>query len=209
MGADKLAASLADATKKRATILQTNLQHGLAMRQGFDLSINDYNRDLFTIAKTVLEQKEGESSVHITLKVLAWGLFYEPELLIEPTDVDPQYKPDLLLKKLDGFPKLWIECGQVKTAKLDKLTSRYPDAQFIAIKFSERHARDLRERCIKDVRRPSNLRHLGFDAGFVESCARHVMGKNQCTIIRSDDTVQFLINGFDASSNLYWFGHEA
>jgi len=178
------------------------------MRQGFDLSINDYNRELFTVAKTVIEQKEGESPVHIMLKMMAWALFYEPNLLIEPSDVDPQYKPDLLLKGVDGFPQLWIECGQVKTAKLDKLTSRYPDAYFVVLKLAERNARDIFERCIKEVRRPYNLRHIGFDPHFIEDCARHVTGKNDCTLIRSDNEIQFLINGFDATSELHWFIHE-
>ena len=179
------------------------------MRQGFDVSINDYNRNLFTVFKTVLEQKDGESPAHVLLKVLAATLYYDPGIVIEPNDVDPQYRPDLLIRRIDGFPATWIECGNVRTVKLDKLTSRYVDAQVVVVKKIAREIRDLKERCEKDVRRPYNLTYVAFDKDFVDRAASHVMGRNDCTAIISDNTLQFLMNGFDATTPLHRESHEA
>lgn len=178
------------------------------MRQNFDVSINDYNRELFTVFKTVLEQKDGESASHVLLKVLAATLYYEPGIVIEPNDVDPQYRPDLLIKRVDGFPATWIECGNVRTVKIDKLTSRYVDAQVVVVKRLAREVNDLRERCEKEVRRPYNLTYVGFDKDFVDNAANHVMGRNDCTAIISDDTLQFIINGHDTTSHLHRAAHE-
>lgn len=177
------------------------------MRQNFDVSINDYNRELFTSFKTVLEMREGESPVHVLMKVLGATIYYEPGMLIEPADVDPQYRPDVLLRHGDGRPRLWIECGQVRTVKLDKLTSRYTDTQFVVVKKSAREAAMLLERCEKEVRRPTPIEYLGFDSGFAENCAAQVMGRNDCTAIISDQTLQFIINGNQYDSKLHLYRH--
>lgn len=177
------------------------------MRQGFDVSINDYNRDLFTTFKTVLEMREGESAVHVLMKVLAATLYYEPGIQIEPAGADPQYRPDLLLNAVDGTPQLWIECGQVRTVKLDKLTSRYGQTKFVVVKKSKREATELMSRAEKEVRRFHSLEYVGFDAHFAEGAALHVMGRNDCVAIRSDDHFQFIINGNEFATDIHTFRH--
>ncbi|MCA8938347.1 MAG: YaeQ family protein [Planctomycetes bacterium] len=177
------------------------------MRQNFDVSINDYNRELFTEHKTVIEQREGESPTHLMLKILALALYFEPKILIEPSDVDPTFKPDLLVRAIDGFPKLWIECGQVKTAKLDKLTNRYRDAKFVVVKRLEREIRDLCGRCEKEVRNPWILEYVGFDNDFVESVARNIHGRNDLTAILSGDDLTVVINGFEYNSKVHRLDH--
>ena len=177
------------------------------MRQFFDLSINDYNRELFTEFKTVVEQREGESAVHMIMKVLAVGLVYQDGILIEPNGIDHQFKPDVLIRAVDGRPSFWVECGQVKTGKLDKLTNRYRDTDFLVVKRLEREIRDLKTRAEKDVRHPWRLEYLGFDPGFVESLAARVTGRNAMTLIRSDDQLTAILNDFSYESALYRDDH--
>jgi uncharacterized protein YaeQ len=177
------------------------------MRQNFDISINDYNRDLFTAFKTVLDMREGESPAHVLLKAVAAALFFQPGIQIEPVGDDPQYRPDLLVTAEDGRPSLWIECGQVRTVKLDKLTSRYGETQFIVVKKTRREANDIFGRAEKEVRRFQNLSYVGFDPNFIDTAANNVMGKNDCIAIISDATLQFIINGAEYSTQVHTFRH--
>lgn len=177
------------------------------MRQNFDISINDYNRELFTEHKTVVEQKEDESATHILLKILGLILCYDSAILVEPSDIDPTFKPDLLIKKIDGFPHIWIECGQVKTSKLDKLTHNYRDTTFYVVKRLEREIINLKLRCDKAVRNPWRLYYLAFDDGFVENLARNISGRNDCTTIISGNDLTFIINGFEYRTKIHRLDH--
>jgi len=62
----------------------------------------------------------------------------------------------------------------------------------------------LLERCEKEVRRPTPIEYLGFDPGFAEACASHVMGRNDCTAIISDKNLQFIINGNQHETKLHF-----
>jgi len=177
------------------------------MRQNFDISINDYNRDLFTSFKTVLDMKDGESPAHVLLKAVAAALFYQPGIMIEPVGDDPQYRPDLLVNATDGRPEIWVECGQVRTVKLDKLTSRYGETRFIVVKKTKREAHDIFGRAEKEIRRHQNIEYVGFDGTFIDSAANHVMGKNDCIAIISDQSLQFIINGADFETQVHTFRH--
>lgn len=178
------------------------------MRMGFDISLNNFDRELYTTFKLVIEQRENESSEHILLKVLAACLFWQPGIEIEPPEVDPTYRPDVLLRGDDGGPKIWIECGQVRTVKLDKLVSRYPQLQLVVVKRIQREVDDLFERCVKDVRRPYNLEYRAFGPHFIDRLATSVMGKNECTVLVSGGNLQVILNGADHSCQVYQRQHE-
>lgn len=177
------------------------------MRQSFDISINDYDRELFTEWRTVLEQREEESPAHVLLKALAVALHFNPEMVIEAPDVDIKYRPDVVVRADDGKPEVWIECGQVRTVKLDKLCSQYRDCRFIVVKKTEREARELMERCAKDCRYFYNLEYLGFDRNFVDEAASWVMGRNDCIAIISAGTFTFIINGHEFTTALHRLNH--
>jgi uncharacterized protein YaeQ len=134
-------------------------------RLNVDLSVNDYDRNLFAERKIVLELRDGESMQHIVLKILAMALFHDPKLLIEPTmDDEDRFKPDLLIRSDDGRPATWIECGQCRVQKLDKVTFKHYDARFFVVKRYEREAREMLERCRGEVRRV----HADFGADVQE-----------------------------------------
>ena len=179
------------------------------MRQGFEISINDYDRELYTTFKTVLEQREGESSVHVLLKVVAASIFFENGIRIEPTGIDQQYKPDLVTLDLTARPVLWVECGQVTTTKLDKLSSRYPDTKIVVVKRYPREVENLYERVEKDVRRPYNISYVSFDPEFIDGAANHISGKNVCVAIKSDKEFQFIVNERHFTTALHTKSHPA
>ena len=179
---------------------------GLKMRLNVDLSINDYDRELFAERRIVLETREGEGLPHIVLKILAMALFHDPRLQVEPTmDDDDRYKPDLLLRADDYRPKLWVECGSCRVQKLDKVTFRHYDAQVFLLKRTEREAREIMERCRGEVRRLHAIQFIGFDNNFVNNVADALSGKNDVVAIISGTSLQMVVGGMTYSSDIHRF----
>lgn len=171
-----------------------------------DLSVNNYDRELFETRKLIFEMRDGESPVHIALKLVSLALFFEQDMQVEPTMNDNyRFKPDLLTKFDDTRPKLWIECGQCRVQKLDKITFRYYDAEFILVKRSEREAREILDRCKGVVRRLSAITFVGFDSGFIESIGTRMMGKNDVIAIISGDDLSVVIAGDTFSTIVHKF----
>jgi len=176
------------------------------LRINVDLSINDYDRELFAERRIVLETRSGESMIHIVLKILAMALFHDSRLQVEPVmDDDDRYKPDLLLRHDDHRPALWVECGQCRVQKLDKVTFRYYDAKVVMLKRSAREAREIMERCRGEVRRLHAIEFIGFDNNFVEIVADALTGKNDIVAIISGASLQVVVDGETYSSVIHRF----
>ena len=179
------------------------------MRINVDLSINDYDRELFAERRIVLETRAGESMAHIVLKILGMALFHDSRLQVEPVmDDDDRYKPDLLLRHDDYRPALWVECGQCRVAKLDKVTFRYYDAKVVMIKRSAREAREIMERCVGEVRRLQAIEFIGFDNDFVQTVADALTGKNDIVAVMSGDDLQVVVDGETYSSTIHRYRSE-
>lgn len=179
------------------------------MRINVDLSVNDYDRELFAERRIVLETRAGESLVHIVLKILGMALFHDPRLQVEPTmDDEDRYKPDLLLRHEDYRPALWIECGQCRVQKLDKVTFRHYDAKVIMLKRSAREAREIMERCKGEVRRIHAIEFIGFDNDFVENVADALTGKNDIVAIISGTSLQMVVDGETYSTAIHRYQAE-
>lgn len=180
------------------------------MRLNVDLSINDYDRNLFAERKIVLETREGEGTPHIVLKVLAMALFHDPALQVEPTmDDEDRYKPDLLLRADDYRPSLWVECGACRVQKLDKVTFRHYDARVVLIKRTAREAREIMQRCEGEVRRLHAIEFIGFDNGFIENVADALTGKNDVVAVISETSLQLVVGGVTYASTIHRFRTES
>jgi uncharacterized protein YaeQ len=174
------------------------------MRLNVDLSVNDYDRNLFAERRIVLETREGEGMPHIVLKVLAMALFHDAALQVEPSmDDEDRYKPDLLIRSDDYRPKVWIECGACRVQKLDKVTFRHYDASVVLIKRTAREAREIMERCAGEVRRLHAIEFIGFDINFVENVADALTGKNDIVAIISGTSLQLVVSGATYSTTIH------
>lgn len=172
------------------------------MRLTVDLSVNDFDRDLFAERKLVFEQREGEGLVHVVLKLLAFALYFDPRLVVEPSFED-EYKPDLLIRADDYRPELWIECGQVTVRKLDKITFRYYTSRFAVVKQQRREIDDLLERCRGEVRRLEALELVAFDPNFCLRLADMLSGRNDVVVVIAGTSIQVVIGGVTETSTLH------
>jgi uncharacterized protein YaeQ len=178
------------------------------LRINVDLSVNDYDRELFAERRIVLETRQGEGLPHIVLKILAMALFHDPGLQVEPNMDDDRYKPDLLIRAEDYRPKLWVECGACRVQKLDKVTFKHYDARVVMIKRTAREAREIMERCKGEVRRLHAIEFTGFDNNFVDTVADALTGKNDIVAVISGDSLQLVVDGTTYSSVIHRFSSE-
>ncbi|MBE7490384.1 MAG: YaeQ family protein [Planctomycetes bacterium] len=173
-------------------------------RLNVDLSVNDYDRGLFETRKLVLELRENEGMRHLVLKILAMALYFDRKLQVEPgMDEEERYEPDLLLRGDDHRPLLWVECGQCRVQKLDKITFRHYDARVIMMKATEREANDIAQRCRGEVRRLSAIEFVGFDPGFVEALGETLTGRNDIITIISGHELQVVAGGTTLRSTIH------
>ena len=180
------------------------------MRLNVDLSVNDYDRELFAERRIVLETREGEGLPHIVLKILAMALFHDPALQIEPgMDDEERYKPDLLIRHDDYRPRLWVECGQCRVQKLDKVTFKHYDARVVMLKRTAREAREIMQRCKGVVRRLQAIEFIGFDNNFIDNVAQALTGKNDVVAIISGTSLQLVVGGETFTSAIHRYHEDA
>ena len=100
--------------------------------------------------KLVLVSQETETLEHMALKLAAFVFFFDqgPQVDISskhPAISDQEFRPDLIALDEAGAAKLWVECGNVATHKLDKLIRRNRNARLAVFKATLREANNLRE----------------------------------------------------------------
>lgn len=105
--------------------------------------------------KLVLVSQENETPQHLALKLAAFVLFFDWNPMAEvsakhPAVAGQEFKPDLIALNVAGEIRLWLECGNVTTNKLDKISRRYREARLVVLKENEREARNLRKWLDKD-----------------------------------------------------------
>jgi uncharacterized protein YaeQ len=75
----------------------------------------------------VLAQHPSETNEHVTLRVLAWCLLYQPGIAFGPGVCEGD-APDLELRDLTGKRSLWVGCGDVAPELARKVVQHNRDA---------------------------------------------------------------------------------
>ena len=92
---------------KPSTIYRANIQ------------LSDIDRGLYESLQVTVAQHPSETEERLLVRLLAYALFYEPELTFTK-GVGAGDEPDLWLKGPDGRVKLWIEVGLPDAERLIK-----------------------------------------------------------------------------------------
>lgn len=99
--------------------------------------------------KLVMAAMANEKSEHLGLKLAAFLLFWDLDLIVDPGLTTPaltgqSFRPDLLASDVTGSVAVWIECGNTSENKIGKVLRRWPDARVIVIKENQRSAEAYR-----------------------------------------------------------------
>ncbi|MBU3759394.1 MAG: YaeQ family protein, partial [Candidatus Omnitrophica bacterium] len=132
--------------------------------------------------KMIFVKAEGEKREHVVLKVLAYMLFFEPELKVE-VDIGMHYKPDLVVMAPgEHVPSVWIDCGQVTILKVQSLARKLKHSRIIFMKQTQRELQQFKKLIERKVEDESRIECIAFDEGFVPEVAQSLERTNQAVI---------------------------
>ncbi len=136
--------------------------------------------------KIILVKKEVELREHVVMKLLAYALYYDPELKVE-VSAGLHFEPDLFIpaEHLHSPPKLWIECGKVGLGKVESLAAKMRHTRIIFIKETKRELSVFKNMLEKKVERASGgtpLEFVAFEPEFVSGIAAALEKNNQFTL---------------------------
>lgn len=153
--------------------------------------------------KIILVKDDFEQRNHVVLKLLAYLLYYEPELKIEES-ADMHYKPDLFIPGEHGVPKLWIDCGRVALAKVESLAEKLRNTRVIFLKESKRELEIFKKLVAKKIDKAGRLEFLAFEPGFVASVADAIERTNHFTLYEvMENVIGIALNDQIFESALY------
>ena len=108
----------------------------MSSRFAFHVESEDKRREL--PERVFIGRKDTETTADVLLKFLSFALFQRERLQIGPElhDDNIPLTPDLVQLDYTMRPALWIECGEVTAAKLDKLAVKAPESEIWVVKRS-------------------------------------------------------------------------
>ena len=177
----------------------------MSAKYSFTLASEDRRRaDL--PRKILIAQNDTETIAHITLKLLAFLMFWRPRLQLETNlhQDDIPFVPDLAQLDYQLRPALWIECGECSVAKLDKLAVKCHDAEIWVVKRSPAEVQLLVTAMRKAELREDRYDLLALDPEMFSEVCGLVQQRNDVTLYACEfdpPKLQFDFNGL-------WFDTE-
>ena len=177
----------------------------MSAKYTFNLASEDKRRvDL--PRKILIAQNETETVVHVTLKLLAFLIFWRPRLQIETNlhQDDIPFVPDLAQLDYQLRPALWVECGECTVTKLHKLAVKCHDAEIWVVKKSPADVELLRQAMRKAELRENRYHLLALDPAMFKEVCGLVQQRNEVTLF----TCEFDPPKFQFDFNGLWFDTE-
>ena len=182
----------------------------MSARFAFDITNEDKRRKL--PERVIIGRQETETTRHVLLKFLGFVLFHRERLQMEVElhDDNIPFKPDLVQLDYTMRPALWVECGEVSVAKLDKLAVKVSDAELWVLKRSPAEAEALIRDMTKHELRRKRYRVIAFDPEMFDEALASVGTRNEVFWLRGDfdpPHLQFDFNGlwFDCEFHVLEF----
>lgn len=183
----------------------------MSAKYTFNLTTEDRQRaDL--PRKLLIAQHETETVAQVTLKLLAFLIFWRPRLQIETNlhQDDIPFIPDLAQLDYSLQPALWVECGECTVAKLHKLAVKCHDAEIWVVKRSLAEAEQLCVAMRKAELRKDRYHLLALDPEMFNEVCGLVQQRNAVTVFACEfdpPRFQFDFNGlwFDAEFTVLRF----
>ena len=130
--------------------------------------------------KIILVKEITELRNHVVLKLLAYMLYYDPELKVEGS-AGMHYKPDLLIPG-EHTPRLWIDCGKVTLRKVESLAGKLRNTRVVFMKETKRELETFKKLVEKKAGQAAHLEFLAFEPGFIDSLAGALERTNHITL---------------------------
>jgi hypothetical protein len=180
------------------------------VRFTFQLEASDARKAL--PHKLLLVQGRDESRAIVLLRLLGYLLFFRERLQISADlhDDNIVFVPDLVQLDYQLRPVLWVECGDPKIDRLNRLAVKAPEAELWILRPSSVDAENLHRAMVRAGLRRNRYRIIGFDAAWFEELLGLLGPRNRVFWVAGTfdpPQVQFEFNGlwFDAEFHLLTF----
>ena len=149
--------------------------------------------------RVFIGRHEDETPADVLLKFLGFALFHRERLQIgaDLHDDNIRLVPDLVQLDYTMRPALWIECGEVTAAKLDKLAVKVPEAAIWVLKRSPEEIEPLLHEMAKHKLRRERYHLLAFNAEMFDEVLATLGMRNDVFWLRGEfdpPTLQFDFN---------------
>ncbi len=115
-------------------------------RMEYRIALSHVDRAVEVQETVIVGRHPSETAAHLTLRVLAWCLFYEPGIAFGPGLSTPD-SADLWTHDLTGRLTTWIECGTAGERGLRKVVQHHPGAQVHVVLDQKKRLDELRAEC--------------------------------------------------------------
>jgi uncharacterized protein YaeQ len=112
----------------------------------YRVALSNVDRGVEREETVIAARHPSETAEHLTLRVLAWCLLYEPGIAFGPGLSSPD-SADLWTHDLTGRLVTWIECGAASERVLRKAVQHHPGAQVHVVVAEPRRLDELRAEC--------------------------------------------------------------
>lgn len=183
----------------------------MSAKYSFTLASEDRRRSDLP-RKILIAQHDSETIAHVTLRLLAFLIFWRPRLQLETNlhQDDIPFVPDLAQLDYELRPALWVECGECSVGKLEKLAVKCHDAEIWIVKRSPAEAEHLRQAMKKAKLRENRYSLLALDGEMFDEVCDLMQQRNNITLFACEfdpPRLQFDFNGlwFDAEFSVVRF----
>ena len=146
-----------------------------------------------------------ETPAHVLLKLFAFLIFYRPRLQLGPNlhNDNIPFIPDLVELDYELRPRLWIECADCGTGKLNKLAVKVPEAEIWVMKRDPADTEFLLRAMAREDLRRNRYQILTLDAEMFTEALGLLQTRNEILFVTGEfepPELQLDFNGlwFDA-----------
>jgi len=149
-------------------------------RMEFRIALSHVDRAVEVSETVIVGRHPSETAEHLTLRVLAWCLLYEPRLEFGPGLSTPD-AADLWAHDLTGRLTTWIECGAAAAEKLRKVVQHHPGARVHVVLDHARRRDELVAECA-EWKRAGEVALWTVDAALVAALAAREERRHRWTV---------------------------
>lgn len=156
------------------------------------IELADVDRGVYETLKTTLARHPSETGERLVVRLLAYALFYEPELAFTKGICEGD-EPDLWLKGADDRVILWVEVGLPEPERLLK-AGRH--AERLALVPCGRSLPHWEQQQLPKLERVANLTVVTLDPGFINRLVEELDRAITWSITITDGTL-YLTTGME------------
>jgi len=155
------------------------------------IELSDVDRGVYETLQATVARHPSEIEERLVARLLAYALFYEPELLFTK-GISAADEPDLWVKGGDGRVLLWVEVGLPES---DRIVKAARHAEHIALVACGKGLPVWEQQHLAKLLTIPNLRLMTFDQAFIRTLATQIERSIQWQITINDGILYINIGG--------------